>query len=260
MIASLLELYRYRWLLWNLVLRDIRIRYKQAILGVGWAVFQPLSLMILFSFVFTRVAKINTGPIPYPVFAYTGLMAWQFFQVGMATATVSLVQNMPLVTKIYSPREVFPLSAIFSKLPDFLVALGVLLVLMVFFGIPFRTTLLWLPFVFSLQLTLMIGLGLIVAMGNLFYRDVGYVMNALLTVWMFATPVMYPLRGSGGVLSTLLKLNPMSPIISAYRDIILRGVAPSWLELSPAIFFSVVLLVTGWCWFHRLQYLFAERI
>ena len=260
MITSFLELLRYRGLLWNLILRDIRIRYKQAFLGVGWAIFQPLCLMLIFTFAFSKVGKVQTGSIPYPLFVFSGLVPWQFFQLGLATATGSLVQNMSLVTKIYSPRKIFPLAAMLSKLLDFLVGLVALMVLMIYFGIPFHATILWLPFLLGVQLVFMSGLGLLAAMGNLFFRDVGYIINTLLMFWMFATPVAYPLPAHGGLSLALFYLNPLTPIVDAYRSVLLYGVAPAWKELLPSAFISLTILVLGWYWFERLQYLFAERI
>ena len=257
---SLLEVLHYRGLLWNLILRDIRIRYKQALLGIGWAIFQPLCLMILFSFVFSKVSKVNTGEIPYPVFAFAGLVPWQFFQMGIATATGSLVQNMALVTKIYAPRQVFPLAAISSKLIDLGVAFVVLLLLMIYFRIPLYSTVLWLPFILCVQLIFMTGLGLISAMGNLFYRDVGYVMNTFLTLWMFATPVVYPLPPDGLIGQILFRVNPMTSILIAYRDVLLRGISPNWADFGPSFLVCLSVFVVGWYCFSRLQYLFAERI
>jgi lipopolysaccharide transport system permease protein len=259
-MKSLLEIVRYRGLLWNLTLRDIRIRYKQALLGAGWAVFQPLCLMLLFSFVFSKVTRVDTGEIPYPIFAYAGLVPWQFFQQGILTATVSLVQNNALVTKIYVPRQVFSFAAILSKLVDFVIAFAVLLLLMLYFDIPLRFTLLWVPFLLCVQLVFMTGLGLLVSMGNLFYRDVGYVMNTLMMIWMFATPVVYPLRGTTGFWRVIFQLNPMTPIIEAYRDVLLVGINPDWAQLALSLLMSMVLFAVAWCWFQRLQHLFAERI
>ncbi len=250
----------YRSLLWNLALRDIRIRYKQALLGVGWAILQPLCLMILFSFVFSRVTRVDTGNIPYPLFAYAGLVPWQFFQLGVSTATLSLVQNTALVTKIYCPRTVFPFAAILSKMLDFLIAFAVLLVLMVAFGQTLHETVLWIPLLLGLQVLLMAGIGLVAAMGNIFYRDVGYVMNTLLLLWMFATPVVYPLPPYGIASTALLLVNPMSALVNAYRDVLLKGLSPDWMQLAPAAIVSTLIFVLGWYLFHRFEHLFAERI
>jgi len=254
------EIIEYRELLWNLTLRDIRIRYKQSFLGMAWALFQPLSLMVIFTFVFSKVARIDTANVPYPVFAYVGLVPWQLFSTGLMAATTSLVSNSSLVTKVYFPREVFPLAAIFSKLIDFLVSISVLFALMVYFEVSFHRTILLMPFVLIVQLTFMLGIGFILSMGNLFYRDVGYIMNVLILIWMFVTSVIYPIQTNNALAQRILLLNPMTPIINAYRDVLLYGRVLNIPEFAPAVAISLGTLLSGVLWFHKAEYLFAERI
>ncbi|OGW77063.1 MAG: hypothetical protein A3J52_02190 [Omnitrophica bacterium RIFCSPHIGHO2_02_FULL_49_9] len=247
-------------LLLMLVMRDIKIRYKQSLLGVAWAIFLPLSLMLIFTFIFSRVAPLRTGDIPYPVFAYVGLVPWQFFRSGVLAATSSLVAYPNLITKIYCPRQVFPLAAVASKLIDFLVASTVLFGLMVYYRIPLSSAALWFPLLFGIQILLMLGLGYIVSMGNLFYRDVGYVMEVFLLVLMFATAVVYPTAVGAGWAGRLLALNPLTPLFDAYRDVLIRGINPDWNRILYPLAWAVALSIGGYIWFMRKEPLFAERI
>lgn len=247
-------------ILFTLVARDIRIRYKQSLLGIAWAVFQPLSLMLIFTFVFSHVAPVNTGDIPYPVFAYVGLVPWQFFRTGVLAATTCLVSYPDLITKIYFPREIFPLAAILSKLVDFAVAFLILFGLMLYYRIPLSLTAMLFPLLFIIQILFMVGFGFIVSMGNLFYRDVGYIMDVLLMIGMFTTAVVYPLEGASGWVAKLLLLNPLNPLFNGYRDVLIHGVAPDWSAIVYPFILAWVMCLGGYLWFMKKEPLFAERI
>jgi lipopolysaccharide transport system permease protein len=251
------EQYAYRELLVRMTARDLLVRYKQAVMGFGWAIFMPLLNTAMFSVIFTRVATLQTD-VPYPIFAYTGLMFWNFFASSLRFAVVSLSGNANLVTKIYFPREIFPFSAILVCLVDLAVSASVLIAMMVYYRVPPTPMLLFVPLLLLIQIAFTAGIGLIAAMANLFLRDVKYVFEMVLTLWMFATSVVYPIERLGGWLGTLLKLNPMTPIIDGYRATILRGEYPQFGPLALAAVLALATLACGWVIFHRAEYRFAE--
>jgi lipopolysaccharide transport system permease protein len=253
------EQVEYRELLVRLTARDLILRYKQTLMGVGWAVFMPLVNTAVFSVIFTRVAPIETG-LPYPAFAYLGLVAWNFFAASQRFAVISLTSNTNLVTKVYCPREVFPFSAIVVSLVDFAVASLVLVGLMVYYRIGIGWPMLFVPVIVIVHVALTAGVALFLAMGNLFYRDVKYLSEIVLTIWMFATSVVYPVERIGGRLGALLMLNPLTPIIDAYRATVLRNELPNPGTFAYAAVAGLVLLVAGWVCFHRAEFQFAEHI
>ena len=263
------ELWRYRHLLSTLTVRELRIRYKQSLLGVGWAICVPLSMMLIFTFVFTRAVKLDGDmgiEMPYALFAYVGLVPWTLFASGLNGCVNSLVANRNLVTKVYFPREVLPLSCIGSALVDFCVAWTVLAGLLTYFHVytdwsfvP-SWTILFLPVVVCVQIVLMVGVGMLLAMTNLFYRDVRQVFGVFIQLWMFGTNVVYPLPDDGSWIGRLVAFNPMTPIIAAYRDCIVLGRLPDAASFGYAAAVSAVVLVVGWVCFHRAGFLFAERI
>lgn len=253
------ELIAHRELLLELAARDVRIRYKQTLLGAAWAFFTPLVMMILFTQIFARIAKIDTGSIPYPIFVYCGLLPWQFFSSSLKGSVESLTRNSRLVTKIYMPREVFPLAQILSSFLDFLVASLLLAAMMAWYGYTPAWTILALPVVIAVQILLTVGLALILSMANLFFRDVKYVFEVVLLMWMFATSVIYPIHLDGSW-AWLLALNPMTPVIDAYRSVLLLGEFPNAAGFGYAAAIGLALTVVGFRWFHESEYLFAERI
>ena len=249
----------YRELLFSLTQRDLIIRYKQTLMGVGWAVFTPLLNMAIFTVIFTRVVRLDTG-LPYPLYVYAGLLPWTLFASALRFSTVSLTNNATLVTKVYFPREVFPFSQVLVALVDFAVGGSVLAVLIIAYGIEVTWTALALPVVLVVQLAFTAGLALLLAMGNLFYRDVRHVFDVLLTVWMFATSVVYPVERVGGRVGELLALNPMTPIIDGYRSVLLRGELPPAGPFLGAAVVAFATLAIGWVAFHRAELRFAENI
>lgn len=253
------ELIRYRELLLELTRRDLLLRYKQTVMGYGWAISMPVLNMVIFSVIFTRVVRIDT-PVAYPVFAYAGLLPWNCFATSLRFCVDSLTRHTPLVTKVYFPREVLPFSAILVCLVDFGVASSVLAALMLFYGVGIHATVLLVPVIVGIQVTLTAALGLLLAMGNLFYRDVKYLFEVLLTAGMFATAVVYPIDRVGGTLGSLLALNPMTHVIDAYRALVLYGQVPPAGPLVATAAFSVALFVVAWVGFHRAQYAFAENV
>jgi ABC-type polysaccharide/polyol phosphate export permease len=250
---------QYRELLYQMTLRDLLLRYKQTVMGVGWAVFMPLVNTALFSVIFTRVTVIET-PVPYPLFAYSGFLVWNFFSGSLRLSVLSLTGNTNLVQKVYFPREVFPFSAVLVSMVDLLVGSVVLIALMTYYHVVPTAALLFLPVVVLVSLMFTTAMSLFLAMSNLFYRDVKYVFEVVITVWMFATSVVYPVNAVGGWQGTVLALNPMTQIVEAYRAVILYGTLPNPMAFGATAACSGVFLVLSWLAFHRAEFTFAENI
>ncbi len=253
------EQIEYRELLYQMTLRDLLIRYKQTAMGFGWAVFMPLVNTAMFSVIFTRVARIET-PVAYPLFAFCGLLIWNFFASSLRFSVLSLTGNSNLVQKVYFPREVFPLSAVLVCLVDLVIGALVLVALMIYYQVAPTAALFALPVIVLVTLTFTIAVALFLAMANLFYRDVKYLFEVAITVWMFATSVVYPLNSIGGTLGVVLALNPMTQIIEAYRAVLLYGRLPDAIPFGMTAAFSLVFLAVSWRAFHRAEFAFAENI
>jgi lipopolysaccharide transport system permease protein len=253
------EQYEFRELLYQMTRRDLLLRYKQTVMGFGWAVFMPLLNTAVFSVIFTRVAPLETD-IPYPLFAYCGLLAWNFSASSFRFAVTSLTSNASLVTKVYFPREIFPISAVMVSIVDFAVGSTVLIALMIYYQVVPTVAVVALPLVLIVQILFTLAISLLLAMGNLFYRDVKYLFELVLTIWMFLSAVLYPVSQIGGTIGQIMRLNPMTPILEAYRDVLLRGRFPDPTPFLIAAAVSIVLLMTAWIIFHRAEYEFAENV
>ena len=253
------EQVEFRELLFRMTARDLLLRYKQTAMGFGWAIFMPLINTAIFSVVFTRVAPIDTG-LPYPLYAYTGLLAWNFMASSLRFAVTSLTGNGNLVTKIYFPREIFPFTAVIVALVDAAIGSTVLIGLMAWYGIWGGWAMLLLPIVVLVHVMFTAGIALLLAMSHLFFRDVKYLFDVVVSVAMFATSVVYPIERVGGLTGRLLALNPVNAIIDAYRAVLLRGTLPPAGPLAFAAGFSAVLLMGAWIVFHRGELTFAENI
>ena len=256
-------------MLLSLTWRDLRVRYKQSILGIAWAILLPLSLMLVFTFVFTRAidaTSVMNVNMPYALYAYTGLVPWTFFSVAASSSMNSLVANRNLVTKIYFPREVFPLSCVASSFVDFCVAMAVLAGLLIYFALAGEFvfsphwTLLFIPVVVLVQIVLTIGIGMILAMGNLFYRDVRQIFSVFVQLLMFVSGVVVPVPRDGSLLATVISLNPLVPIIGAYRDCVIYGRLPEAGPFAYASAVSFALAIGGWIAFRRSSFRFAEFV
>jgi lipopolysaccharide transport system permease protein len=251
------EQFAFRELLYQMTRRDLLLRYKQTIMGFGWAIFMPLLNTVIFSVVFMRVAPIDVG-VPYPLFAYSGLLAWNFFASALRFSVTSLTANTNLVTKVYFPREIFPFSAVVVSAVDFAVGAIPLAAMMIYYRVPLTPAILVLPVVVLVEIVFAAGVSLVLAMANLFYRDVKYLFEVAITLWMFATSVLYPVNRFGGRISVLLQLNPMTPVIDAYRAVLLRGELPGAPFVACAVV-SVLTLTAAWLLFHRSEFQFAEN-
>jgi lipopolysaccharide transport system permease protein len=253
------EQYDFRELLYQMTRRDLLLRYKQTVMGFGWAIFMPLVNTAVFSVIFTRVAPLDVG-MPYPLFAYCGLLAWNFSASSFRFAVTSLTSNASLVTKVYFPREIFPISAVLVSLVDFAVGSTVLIGLMIYYQVVPTTALLALPWVLAVHMMFTLSICMLLAMGNLFYRDVKYLFELVLTVWMFMSAVLYPVDRVGGWMGRVMAFNPLTPILNGYRDVLLGGVAPDPSAFLITTVVSVSLLVVSWVIFHRAEFAFAENV
>jgi ABC-type polysaccharide/polyol phosphate export permease len=252
------EQVQYRELSYQIVKRDLLVRYKQTVMGFGWAIFMPLVNTVVFSIIFTRIAPLDTG-LPYPLFAYCGLCTWNFFASSLRFAVNSLTSNSSLVSKVYFPREIFPLAATLVSFVDFMISAVVLVGLMIYYGVAPTAALVFLPAVVLTHVAFTLAMALLLAMSNLFFRDIKYLFEVVLTVWMFVTSVLYPLNSVEGKTGLLMRLNPMTPIIDGYRSVLLYGQAPG-LEFAASATIAFTLLIGAWVVFHRAEFAFAENI
>jgi len=249
----------FRELLYQMTARDLLLRYKQTAIGFAWALLTPLLNTAVFSVIFMRVAPVQT-PVPYPLFVFCGLLMWNFTASALRFSVTSLTANTSLVTKVYFPREIFPFSAVAVALVDLAVASTVLVGMMIYYQTPITAALLLFPVLLSIHIALTAAIALLLAMANLFYRDVKYIFEAFLTVWMFGSAVVYPAADVRGWVGAIIRANPMTMLIEGYRDVLLYGVAPSPAALASAAAFTLVLLPTAWLVFHRSEFRFAEQI
>lgn len=260
MLNDVAVLYRHRELLIVWTMREIRIRYKQSALGAAWAVLQPLSLMVVFSVIFTYFVKVPTSNVPYPVFSYSALLPWTFFVASIGLAVSCLTQNMNLVTKIYFPREVLPLAVVAAALADFLVGALVFVAMLLVYHVPLGPTLVLVPVLLVIQVLLTLGIALFASAVNVFFRDVRFVVPLALQLWMYATPIIYPASVVPQRFRTIYMLNPMAGLIESYRAVSLYGRLPRFGDLAPAVVVSVVALVLGYLYFKRVEWQFADVI
>ena len=261
------ELHRIGELIVCITARDLRVRYKQSLLGLFWAIIQPVSLMIVFVLVLgPRVGIAVPSGEPYSLFVLAGLVPWGFFSSVLTQSANCLVANRSLVTKVYFPREAFPLSCMATSLVDFAISLTALVFLMFVHHISGRWEFVWsasvafIPAILLVQMLISAGLGMVVAMGNLFYRDVRPILTVALNLGMFVSAVVVPAPAGSGWLATVFACNPMVHIISAYRDCLLYGRFPGSVELGYAALVSVIVFLTGWVAFRRMSFKFAECI
>jgi lipopolysaccharide transport system permease protein len=258
-VQNIHELYKFSGLLWVWSLREIRVRYKQSILGGIWAILQPFSSMLIFTLVFGLLVKVPTDGMPYPVFFYSALLPWTFFSSSITFAVPSLINNINLVTKIYFPREIFPIGSVFAAFLDYAVASLLFFVLLVVYRVPITYSVLWLPVLLALQVLLTLGVSFLGAALIVFYRDFRFVVPLGLQLWMYLTPVVYPVSLVPDRFQFLYMLNPMAGIIDGYRRII-QGMAPQWEYLAFEAVIIIILFFIGYSYFKRREASFADII
>lgn len=254
------ELWEYRELLYFLVWRDIKVRYKQTALGAAWAVIQPLFMMLVFSLFFGRLAKVPSDGIPYPVFAFCALIPWQLFANALTESSNSLVGNQNLITKVYFPRLVIPIAAVLSGLVDFLIALGILILMMLYYGIVPGWSILVLPGFILLAVVTALAVGLWLSALNVQYRDVRYTMSFLIQFWLFATPVAYPSSLIPENWRAFYGINPMAGAVEGFRWALLGKTQPPGAMLWVSVLVVTILLLGGLYYFRRMEQQFADIV
>lgn len=260
LLASLVTLAQYRDLLLTLTLHRIKVRYKQSVLGISWAILQPLSLMLIYTLIFSFIAKVKTDGVPYAIFAYAALLPWTYFATSLGNATNALVSHSELVTKVYFPREILPISYVIAAVCDFLIASTVMVGLMLYYRVTLTVNVFYtIPIV--LVLTLFItAMVLILSATQVRFRDIGVAMPLLLQLWMFATPVVYPLSAVPARFRSLYVLNPMVGTIENFRRVVLQGMSPDFYTLGLAAAVSLVLLVASYIYFKHVEATVADLI
>jgi len=252
------ELWAYRELLYFFVWRDIKIRYKQTILGVSWAIIQPFFTMVIFSLFFGRLAKVPSDGLPYPIFSYAALVPWTFFANALTQASNSLVMNANMIKKIYFPRLTVPTATVLAGTVDFTLAFLVLLAMMVFYGLFPTWNVVWLPFFLLLALSTSLGVGLWLSAMNVQFRDVRYIVPFLTQAWLFATPIAYPSSLLSEPWRTLYGINPMVGVVEGFRWALLgTNTAPGPILIVSSLV-SAGLLVSGAFYFKRMEKTFAD--
>jgi lipopolysaccharide transport system permease protein len=258
---GLKEIWHHRELLRMLTMRDVKVRYKQTILGMGWAVFQPFVAMVVFTVVLNGVAGVQSEPgVPYPVYVYAGLVIWLYFSDAITRASRSLVTNNILVSKVYFPRLIAPLSGIAAPVIDFGLAMTILIILMLWYGVGVSWTLLLVPPLFLATMLCASAFGIWLSALNVEYRDIGYAVPLIVQLGMFLTPVVYSPSSLHGPLRVIYSLNPMAGIVMAFRWAVLARGSVDWGVFAPSMLVLVVILVSGVLFFRRIERNFADAI
>jgi lipopolysaccharide transport system permease protein len=255
------ELWQFHELIFFLVWRDVKVRYKQTALGAAWAILQPLSMMFVFTIFLGRMAGVSSGKMPYPLFVYAGLIPWTFFAAAIAGAGNSVVGSERLITKIYFPRLALPFAAVGAAVVDFMIAFCLLIPMVLYYRAVPGPALLLAPVVFGLIMLAGLGIGTLLAALNVAYRDFRYVISFLIQIWMFATPTIYmqPKNTEGGWVQLLLRLNPMTSLIATFRASIVGGPI-QWIPLTYAAGVVLLIFAASCLYFRKVEDSFADVI
>jgi len=255
------DLWLFRELIYFMTWRDLKVRYKQTLLGFSWAIIKPFMTMVVFSIIFGKLAKMDSGGLPYPIFYYTALLPWDLFTNALSIASRSLVQNSNMITKIYFPRIILPLSSVLAGLADFAIAFLVLIGMMIFYKIPVTPRVWFLPLFLLLTVLTSLGVGLWLSAMNVLYRDINYITPFLTQFWWVVTPIAYSTSIFTGRWSSVLALNPMTGVIEGFRWSLLNTTQPlSIPTILVSALISLVVLVTGILYFRRMERLFADMV
>ncbi len=255
------ELWKFRELIYFLTWRDVKVRYKQTMLGAAWAILQPAMWMIVFTIFFSKMAKVSTNDIPYPVFSYLGFLPWTFFATAIGNAGNSVVGSERLVTKVYFPRLSIPFASVAAAVVDLLIACSLLIGLMIWYHVPVSITVIFVPLFLAIVMLIALGVGTMLAALNVAYRDFRYVIPFLVQIWMLATPTIYmqPEDTGSGKLRAILHLNPMTSLIAAIRQAVLGQELP-WHGLALSAIAGVLIFLFGCIYFRRMERNFADII
>ena len=257
---DLKSIWEYRELLYFLVWRDLKVRYKQTAIGVGWTVLQPLIAMSIFTVIFGYFAKIPSDGVPYPIFAFCGLLPWTYFATALNRCMVSVVADAQLVSKVFFPRLILPMAGTISGIIDFLISLVIFLGLMVWYGFGVTFWLLTLPLFLMLALLTALAVGLWVSALNVRYRDIGYIIPFITQVWMFASPVIYPVSMIPEKYRSLYSLNPMSGVIEGFRWTVLGKANPDFSMMAASAIVVAGVFAGGVVFFRRMERTFADVV
>ena len=260
LVRAAAHLVHYRDLIYTLSEHRVSVRYKQSVLGPGWAILQPLSLMLIYTVIFSRVAHVPSEGVPYALFAYCALLPWTYFSTGASTATNSLVTHFHLVTKVYFPREILPLTYVIVALLDFLVASAVLFALMLYYNVSLTARAVYAIPTIAVLTVFTLAMSLLLSAIQVRHRDISVAMPLVLQVWMFATPVVYPLSVVPDRWQSIYSLNPMVGIVESFRRVILMGTAPDVPSLATAAVVSVTLLLVTFAYFKNVEATVADII
>jgi lipopolysaccharide transport system permease protein len=258
-LLDLKEFWAYRELFWVLTARDVKVRYKQTIVGAGWAIIQPVMTMVVFSIIFGGFAKMPSDGFPYPVFVYAGLLPWTFFASCLTRAGSSVVGSADLISKVYFPRVIIPLSSAGAGIVDHAISTAVMLVIMLWFGVGFSLNLLAAPLLLLLVIFTALGVGTFISALNVAYRDFGFLTPFLVQLWMFATPVIYPASLVPNKWHWLLYLNPMAGIVEGFRSAFL-GLSFNLSLIGVSLLVAVILFLAGLLYFEKVERRFADII
>jgi len=250
----------YKDLLFVFIWREFAIRYKQSVFGVLWAVFQPLSLMLMFTFIFSYVMPVKVSDHPYVIFFYSGILPWSFFASALNYSIPSLTNHYNLITKIYFPREILPLSGIAVAFIDLLIASGIFILLLIFYRVEATLNLLWVPPLFALLILFTISIALFLSSLNVYYRDVKLATGFLLQLWFFATPVFYSVDKLPDKIKVLLFLNPMTFIVENLRRCTIEGRGVVWWQFGLLFLFTVGIFIFSYAYFIKTERRFADVI
>lgn len=257
---NLRDLLEYRELLYFLIWRDVKVRYKQTILGFAWAILQPFLTMVVFSIFFGRLAGVPSDNVPYPIFTYTALLPWQLFAYALTESSNSIVSNQNLITKVYFPRLIIPLSAVLAGMVDFSIAFVMLVAMMLLYGIVPTLNILTLPFFILLAIAAALAVGLWLSALNVQYRDVRYIIPFLTQFWLFATPIAYSSSLVPEPWHTWYGLNPMAGVVEGFRWALLGTGTTNSSLLVVSIFVVFVMLISGLAYFRRMEKTFADVV
>jgi homopolymeric O-antigen transport system permease protein len=257
---KLRDLWEYRELLYFLVWRDVKVRYKQTALGAAWAVIQPFFTMVIFSIFFGRLARIPSDGIPYPIFAYAALVPWTFFSHGLNQSSNSLVSSAQLIKKVYFPRLIVPIAAVVSGVVDFILAFIVLLGMMLYYGVVPTANVVWLPAFLLLALVTSLGVGLWLSTLNVEYRDVRHAVPFITQFWLFATPIAYPSTLLSEPWRTLYGLNPMVGVVEGFRWALLGTDTQPGAMIFVSCLMAIAILIAGAFYFRRMERTFADVV
>jgi lipopolysaccharide transport system permease protein len=263
---KLRDLWEYRELLYFLVWRDVKVRYKQTVLGAAWAIIQPFFTMVVFTIFFGKMAKIGSDGLPYPIFSYAGLLPWTFFAHGLSQSSNSLVGSSNLIKKVYFPRLVIPISSVLSGVVDFVLAFTVLLGMMGWYGIWPNGAIVFLPFLLVLAFAAALGVGMWLSALNVQFRDIRYVVPFFVQLWLFVTPVIYPSSKAIpyieklGLPGWILGLNPMAGVVEGFRWALLGSSATPGPIILTSSLVALTLLITGTFYFRRMEKTFADVV